>query len=583
MTRQVINSVKIISAAINEFGKRYYGLAIAIAIISGISSPISTLLVRALINNIQLHVIWRKVLISVGGYIIYGGGVALIIKLLDYYLYKYKIGFNLEIEQKVLKKMERIPLSSYEKSSTYDLINRAEYELDGKLLVFMDGIVATVANIIAIIIYLSIISRFKIWLIFFVAILPIVRFTLQSNINKLNFKNQINRTNDARKCWYIKYLFSYGNGYKELKINNLYKLFTNRNRSIREMFNKQDKSVKRMELKGMVILDIVENILDALIIFALIFEGYIGDILIGDVITYIQAIMQIKTQMTSMLTEISSLTQDSLYIEQFERFLSLEEETTTGIKIDNIQEINVNDLSFKYAGTDDKVLKNIDITLHKGETVAIIGANGSGKTTLIKLLLGFYDNYQGNIKVNGLNLSEIDVESYRSHISVLLQDYVKFEDSLRNNILFGKNDCHLNDEELENVCKQVKLDDLVPYLNAGFDTQLGSWFDNGIQLSAGQWQKLALGRSLIRDSDLYIFDEPNADLDPIASDQISKLIFSVCRDKIGIIVLHKFPQYIKEIDRIIVMSNSEISAIGKHDELLKSSILYKQMYEVQRI
>lgn len=216
--------------------------------------------------------------------------------------------------------------------------------------------------------------------------------------------------------------------------------------------------------------------------------------------------------------------------------------------------------------------------MHKGERVAIVGPNGSGKSTFIKLLTGLYEVQQGDILINGINIKELDMDSYMNQIAALFQDFMKYEMTLKENIGFGQIDKLHQTNKMHEVLDIVRADFLKSHSSYQFDTQLGLWFDEGRQLSGGQWQKIALARAYFREASLYILDEPSSALDPIAEKETFDTFFSLSKDKIGIFISHRLVAA-KLADRIIVMDKGEIVGIGTHEELLKTCPLYKKMDE----
>lgn len=310
--------------------------------------------------------------------------------------------------------------------------------------------------------------------------------------------------------------------------------------------------------------------------------GVSGSILIGNVITYTRTIMSSKSSITSILLNISSTINESLFIDQLFEYFNLEEEDNIGkIIINSIEDIKLTNLSYKYPNSKDYVLKNINLEITKNKKIALIGMNGSGKTTLIKLIMGFYSDYEGTILINGIELRQIDKESLILQISTLFQDFVKYEATIRENIGYSNFNIIDKDGEIYEIAKKFNLNSIIKQKDRKLDTQLGTWFDDGVNLSMGQWQKIALSRAFAKDSSLYILDEPNAAMDSITEYEISKLYEELLKDRMGIIIAHKFSNIIKVVDEIVVISDGNIAEKGKHDELMKKEGLYRRLYELK--
>lgn len=306
--------------------------------------------------------------------------------------------------------------------------------------------------------------------------------------------------------------------------------------------------------------------------------GFIGNILTGDVITYIKAISNSKSNITSILVGLSNMVSKSLFLGQLFEFFDLKEEDISNkIKIDEIREIEIRNLYYKYNSSKEYVLKNVNLRINKNEKIAILGMNGSGKTTLIKLIMGFYRNYEGNILINGIEVRDIDKESLLKEISTLFQDFVKYEASFRENISYSNLKIMSEDEKIKNIAKKFNFLDLIDSYDKKLDTQLGMWFDDGVNLSMGQWQKIALARAFAKNSSMYILDEPNASMDAITEKEISDLYENILENKIGIIIAHRFLNIVNIVDKIIVLQNGEIIESESHEELIKKGNIYKKL------
>lgn len=236
-------------------------------------------------------------------------------------------------------------------------------------------------------------------------------------------------------------------------------------------------------------------------------------------------------------------------------------------------------LSFKY-DTGDYVLSNINFTFTEGEMFAIVGKNGSGKTTLSKLLMGLYDNYEGNIYINGIELRTIDKESYMKKTVSLFQDYIKYDATFRENIAYGNLDIMKDDDKIQEVIDTFKLANIIDKSINHLDTQLGYWFDEGKQISIGEWQKLSIARTFSRNADVIILDEPNSALDAISDFEISLLYEQLLQNKMGIIIAHKFSNFIHQANCILVLDRGYLVESGTHIELMNQKGIYHSMYRL---
>ena len=306
-------------------------------------------------------------------------------------------------------------------------------------------------------------------------------------------------------------------------------------------------------------------------------------ILIGDTISFIQSGNNVRNGADSFMTTLSVIVTSSMYLEQLFDFLDLE--TDIQVKAKKIQfkvpieTIEFKNVNFKYGLSDVYALNNINFTFNTGCRYSIVGRNGSGKTTLTKLMLGLYTNYSGTIKVNGIDLKEIDLASYWEKVGVLFQDYTKYEMTLKENIIF-KNDISKN--------KDAKINKLLDTLDSSFfstlllSQQLGFWFDNGLQLSGGQWIKIAISRALIREPSLLILDEPNASLDNLAESNLMEIIKKSTQNRISLIITHRLKSLHALDAKVIFMFEGTINGEGTVNQLLNTNLYFKELYDAEK-
>jgi len=244
------------------------------------------------------------------------------------------------------------------------------------------------------------------------------------------------------------------------------------------------------------------------------------------------------------------------------------------------QKLVVKDVKFSYPDTDKIVLKNISVQFEKNKKYAIVGTNGSGKTTLIKIILGLYNNYQGEVSFHNKENNVIDLPNGIGGISVVFQDFAKYYISFRDYLKLA-GDLTVSDEEILRIFSDLKLDIDIDTLPKGLDTPLGTVLEDGINLSGGQWQKLCLARALLSDANIIILDEPTAALDPISEVQIFKDFETLCKNKTVIYISHRLGAT-KNVDEIILINNGVIYEKGTHDALMDLDGMYKEMYDSQK-
>ena len=222
----------------------------------------------------------------------------------------------------------------------------------------------------------------------------------------------------------------------------------------------------------------------------------------------------------------------------------------------------------------------MNLKFSKGKIYALVGENGSGKTTLIKIISGLYKNYEGTILVNGIDLNKLNLESYQNALSIVFQDYNNYEFTVKENITLGDINEFNNIEQMKRAGKLSGADFFIDKLPNKYFQQVGTWFDNGIQLSGGQWQKLAISRCLFRNASIYIFDEPTASLDPSSEYVFFGNLMSNIKSAITLFVTHRFTNA-ELADQIIVLKNGQIVEEGSHEELINLNKEYARLYKIQ--
>ena len=280
---------------------------------------------------------------------------------------------------------------------------------------------------------------------------------------------------------------------------------------------------------------------------------------------------------------IADLRKTTKFVDNLREFLEyVPENTASGtVAVDVIDNIEISNLSFTYEGADKPTLHDLSLSLKRGERIALVGHNGAGKTTLIKLLMGLYSPTGGEIKVNGVNINDYEPKSYRSHFGTVFQDFQVFALSLAENVLCRKAE-NTDDRELVKVSlEKAQFGDLLEKLPDGIDTQVSHEFDeDGIVLSGGQAQKLAIARVFAKNPDVVILDEPSSALDPIAEYNMYRNMKKLSKNKAVIFISHRLSSA-RIADRIYMLENGTVTEKGTHDELMLLNGQYAEMFNLQ--
>lgn len=555
---------------------------ILFSIITGILPIVSLYISQELINS--LVTIRKDVSVVISIFLTYLGVSfcsELISQVSEYYNGKFQLNIGYKLNYKVMKKSSNLALKDFENPEIYDKLERVTKEISYKPYQIIQAIITMTTSFVTLLSSIAFLMSWSPKVSLLLLVIPVISLFYFLKIGQQEFFIHWKRAGQERKSWYISYILTHDFSFKELKLYNLKDYLLNKYWDIKKSFIDQDTKILRKKTYLNLIYEIAVQLVGAVIIFIAIMSAFAGKIMVGNVMSYIRSVSLVQSHSQSIMTSIYSIYNSNLYMNQLYEFLELREEKNQGHKkqiVEPIHSVIFQNVSFIYPNQGEQTLNHINVSLNKGERIAIVGPNGSGKSTFIKLLTGLYEVQQGDILVNGVNIKELDMDSYMEQIAALFQDFMKYEMTLKENIGFGQIDKLHQTNKMHEVLDIVKADFLKGHSSYQFDTQLGLWFDEGRQLSGGQWQKIALARAYFREASLYILDEPSSALDPIAEKETFDTFFSLSKDKIGIFISHRLVAA-KLADRIIVMDKGEIVGIGTHEELLKTCPLYKKMDE----
>jgi ABC-type bacteriocin/lantibiotic exporter with double-glycine peptidase domain len=477
----------------------------------------------------------------------------------------------------ILEKCSELSLSHFEDSEIYNQITRLESEINYKPYQTFQALITLISACIAFISSAIILFIWNPWVSFVICILPFISVYYYLKIGKKDFEMHYERSNKEREAWYVSYLLTHDFAYKEIHMFNLKNTFLKRFWGIKQKFIYQENNINKKKMILSSVFELFQEICVGFVIFFAVKSAFYGGLLIGHVATYIRAISLIQSNTDQIVNSIYSIYNSNLYMDLLTSFNEIPvDEKKEGIEITKITSIEFKNVSFKYA-EDNNVLNNVSFKVNKGERVAIIGKNGSGKSTLLKLICGLYTVNEGQILVNGINLNDINKNIFNQNISVLFQDFLKYEMTLKENVVLNQT-ATSNDAEIYDALRLADVNFLQNEDQTKFnlDVQLGNWFDDGVQLSGGQWQKIALARAYYRQASLYLLDEPSSALDASAEINIFRTFYNMSNEKIGIFITHKV-NAAKKADKIIVLDKGEIVSIGSDFTLSKQCPVYSEL------
>ena len=548
---------------------------LCIACIQGIIPGITIIVFQRIINSLQQNIDTVEHIIFL---ILYYVGLnninELISTLYSFYNEKFNLEFSQYVNMLMLEKSAKLELKDYENSETYNIINRAQSQNGTSILTFITGTIEIFKQIISVITISIILVRFCWWMLPLIFGISIVRSMVTVYTDREWYKLRVSRTNDERTNRYINYLLLTGIAFKEILLYGLSNYFFMKYKNISDKIKNQDKEMQKKIAIYDILFDIGSWVSMGGLFGYVMYLGVTGRLLIGDITAYIECIENIKSGSNEIFDNIGNMLEQSMYIGFIFEFLEISEfKGNEEFDIGEIYKIEIKDLSFKYNTT--YVLKNINMTLNKGDSIALVGENGSGKSTLIKLIMGFYREYEGTIKINDIDIKKINKTGYYQKIGCVFQDYTKFEDSIRNNIRFGniKTD---NTKSIENMLEITHMKERVDEIG-GLDTIVGKWFGKE-DLSIGEWQRISICRAAFKQANLYILDEPDASLDIFRQEELIETYKNTFKSAIRIFITHKV-NYAKEMgEKIYVLEKGEILESGSHTKLLNDKGKYYEMF-----
>lgn len=492
---------------------------------------------------------------------------------------------NIYISDVLIKKANELDISYFEDSAFYDKIEKANNESISSIMSLTGGLmqliqsIATLAGTAAIVLTLSPI------ILVLCILTTIPMFFVNIKTSQMKYDVYTKRVEEVRFSQYLKLITMNYSTVKEIRLTRLGEYFRNIIISIYTKHLNQDKNVGKKQLIRLAITDIFSTIISYCYKFYVVFLTITNGLTIGSMNMYIQALTNVENSIRSALDNLSSLYSNNLYMDNFFDVINLKPkitDTDNSIEFSNsgFASIEFKDVSFKYPNCDKYILKNINITIKNNQTCAIVGLNGSGKTTLTKLLTRLYDPTEGKIYINGIDIKKYTLDSLYKNISVIFQDFMKYPFSIKDNIAFGNLD-KMNDMELIKACA-VKSNsyDFINSLENKFDTKLQKMWSNGIDLSLGQWQKLAIARTFMSDSSILILDEPTASLDAEAEYEIFNNFKELVGNTTSVLISHRFST-VKMADIIYVLENGQITESGTHNSLMLNNGLYSKLYRMQ--
>lgn len=488
----------------------------------------------------------------------------------------------------VVEKCSKLKYYHIENDSTWDIINRVCNNPDERIIEGFNNINNSIGIVINVLSLLMIIMAHIWWIGGVILLVCIPLFIVAIKAGEENYSSNVESDNIMRRAVYLDKVLLDRNGVEERNLfgysEAVQKWWIDKYEIARLIRKKtQIKNYVRMKAGSIITMFIALFIIGMLLIPVLNQKMSVGVF-----ISLVSASLSLVQEMSWNLTNnIRGLTMNKEYLKDFTEFCKLEDQEDALVQKENQQKITFESLEFKnvsfaYPGTEEYILKNFSLTLKKGVHYAFVGKNGCGKTTLTKLICGLYDNYSGEILLNGKNIKEYNLGYLKAMYSIIYQDFAKYQLPIIESILLCDSDREKNTlSKIDNILAELDMKEKIDKLSDGIDTWLGKLKEDGTDLSGGEWQKIAIARALFKDSPLYILDEPTAALDPSAEVKLYSLFAKISENKTTIFITHRLGAA-KISDEIIVIDDGKVIESGTHDELMKYQGEYAKMFNEQR-
>jgi ATP-binding cassette subfamily B protein len=508
----------------------------------------------------------------------------ILVRVLDFFDAVLADKFTRHISTRIVEHASKLDLTSYEDPVFYDKMDRARVQGTDRLIMiqsagrfFQQGI--TAASLAASI------FLFSPWLLLALIVCVVPAFLGETHFAFLGYSLNFQQTTARRQMDYLRMLGGSRESAKELKLFGLGPFLIQRYTELSEKLHTQNLGLEKKKLFFGALLTMLGTVGYYGTYAFVIYRTVAGALTLGMMTVLVGAIAGASTNIQAFFSSFSIIADQALFMSDLLEFFSVQPKIFSkpnalpaprpirlGFEFKNV--------SFHYPGNPRLVLNNVSFKLEPSARIALVGENGQGKTTIVKLLTRLYDPTAGQILLDGVDLREYDLDDLRKEIGVIFQDFTRYEMTASENIAVGQIEERTNQFRIRSAASKSLAEKVIRKLPKGYNQTLGCRFEGGVDLSGGEWQKMALARAYLRDAQVLILDEPTAALDARSEHEVFERFAELTKGKMSLLISHRFST-VRMADRILVLEAGRIAEQGKHDDLVRDSGRYAQMFELQ--